>query len=415
MTAFSAARRRRAILGLLIAAIFLFSAGVCSAAEWKAVPGGIRYEHIGDYTVERLNAIMSTELKNFGNYSITYPPATNAVGLYRVIYPTCIPEKSNKPVEASGLVAVPRIAATSLPVVSYQHGTVFSRTEVPSYPEQTTETRLMVARFAGQGYVVVAPDYIGKGFSTEPDSYMAKDSIVQACVDMLGASRAVCSDLKIEQGALFLSGWSQGAWNTMVLRNRLETLGVPVKAAATACTPTDVYLMLASYINNPNELDAEWLPGIFSLILNGYESYYEDMQGLSSSAILPRYWQTARDFYDNKIGWAQASKVFPKTVRELLQPEFMAQSSTLANRFFKRVRENDAYQWRYLTPSCYYYGKADEVIRPYVGTLPVEYQKILGGAQAQAVYAGDKADHRGTFLFGVLHQKQWFDSLLHQK
>ena len=31
----------------------------------------------------------------------------------------------------------------------------------------------MVARFAGQGYLVIAADYVGKGESTEPDSYMA--------------------------------------------------------------------------------------------------------------------------------------------------------------------------------------------------------------------------------------------------
>ena len=52
------------------------------------------------------------------------------------------------------------------------------------------------------------------------------------------------------------------------------------------------------------------------------------------------------------------------------------------------------------------------MIPPYVGTLPVQYAETIGGAAAQAVYAGDNADHRGTFLFGVLDQKNFFDSLL---
>jgi hypothetical protein len=64
------------------------------------------------------------------------------------------------------------------------------------------------------------------------------------------------------------------------------------------------------------------------------------------------------------------------------------------------------------SPSRYYYGKADEAVPPYVATLPVDYTKNISGAAAEAVYAGDQADHRGTFLFGVLHQKEWFDSLL---
>ena len=47
---------------------------------------------------------------------------------------------------------------------------------------------------------------------------------------------------------------------------------------------------------------------------------------------------------------------------------------------------------------------------PYVATLPVGYAEAAGGASAQAVYAGDDADHRGAFLYGVLDQKDFFDS-----
>jgi len=286
---------------------------------------------------------------------------------------------------------------------------------VPSYPEQSMETRLEITRFAGQGYILIAADYIGKGISSEPDSYMAKNSMIQACLDMLMASKAVCADLQVQQGDLFLSGWSQGAWNTMAFRNRLEMLGMPVKAAATACTPTDVNLMLTSYLNNPNQLDAAWLTGIFALFLNSYEQNY-GMLGLVSASIQPPYQQTARDFYNNKIGWTEASKVFPQTVREFLKPDFIAGSSFYSNEFFERVGADECYRWRYVTPSRYYYGKVDEVIRPYIGaTLPVEYQRICGGASAEAIDAGDNATHRNTFIFAVLDQKKWFDSLLSSK
>ena len=386
--------------------------GLCSAADYKLVNSGVRYQYLGEYSVERLNKIMTNETKDFSDSSVTYPKATNAVVLYRVIYPTTVPEKNNKPVEASGLIAVPKLAAGKYPVVSYQHGTVFSKTEVPSFPEQSMETRLIVARFAGQGYIVVAADYIGKGTSSEPDSYMAKNSMIQACLDMLLASKAICSDLGLQQDDLFLSGWSQGAWNTMVFRNRLETLGIPIMATATASTPTDVNLMLSSYINNPNKLDTTWLTGIFALYINSYEQNY-GMDGLVSAAIRPQYQQTARDFFNNKIGWEQASKVFPPTVKEFLQPDFAAASSFYANQFFQRAAADEAYRWRYATPSRYYYGKADEVIRPYIGaTLPVEYQAMCGGASAVAIDAGLNATHRNTFMFAVLDQKKWFDSFL---
>ncbi|MEI8356617.1 MAG: hypothetical protein WCG31_11115, partial [Deltaproteobacteria bacterium] len=201
-----------------------------------------------------------------------------------------------------------------------------------------------------------------------------------------------------------------GAYSTMVFRNRLEQLGVPLKAATTASTPMDLYSLITRWINNRTALDSDWLVGCVALLINSYEQYF-NLSGLSSAAIKSQYRQTARDFYDNKIGWAEASKVFPKSTKEFLQTEFANASSLVANRFFQKLLDNQAYQWRFRTPSRYYYGKIDEVVPPYIATLPVAYQEAIAGATATAVYAGDNADHRGTFIFGMLDQKQWFDGL----
>lgn len=390
---------------------------VSLAAENDAVirlANGVSYQLIGTYNQDRLNRIGTTELQEFKTVKsdLALAPAQNSVKLYRVSYRTVIPERNNKPVDVTGLIAVPDKASARYSLVSYQHGTVFSRNEVPSFPEQSMETRLMIAQFAGHGYIVIAADYIGKGFSgaTVPDSYMVKESTVQACYDMLVASQAVLADLKLATGDFFLSGWSQGAWSTMQFRNRLESLGMPVKAAAAASTPADLYLLVSRWINRRTALDADWLVGSAALLVNSYERYY-GLPGLSSAAIKPQYWQTARDFYENRIGWSEASKVLPKSIGELFQQDFAAASSLMANRFYRQLHENQAYQWRYTTPSRYYYSKADEVITPYIATLPIAYQETVGGAAATAVFAGDQADHRGTFIFGVLDQKAWFDSL----
>ncbi len=377
------------------------------------VATGVTYQYIGSYDPARLNRIGTTEMNEFKSVKtdVTLPPAGNGVKLYRVGYRTVVPEGGNRPVEATGLIAVPDRDAQSYPLLSYQHGTVFSRDEVPSFPEKSTETRLMIAQFAGHGYIVIAADYIGKGSSTEPDSYMVKESTAQACYDMLVASREVLKDLKLTTGNLFLSGWSQGAWNTMVFRNRLEQLGVPVKGAATASTPNDIYLLMNRWLNNRLPLDTDWLVGVAAIQINSYERYYA-LSGLSAAAIRPQYLEAARGLYENRIGWNEASKIFPNSIGEFLQPDFSRAASFMANRFFKQLAENQVYQWRYRTPSRYYYGKIDEVVPPYVATLPVAYQELVGGATAEAVYAGEIADHRGTFIFGMLDQKKWFDKLL---
>lgn len=396
---------------LLVLALLVCSCLPAQAATLDAGPGPVRYEHLGDYSVERLNKILTEELAAFSAFKVSYPPAQNAVSLYKVSYPTVIPELGNQPTTATGLVAVPKVAGKALPVVSYQHGTVFTKTAVPSHPEESMETRLMIARFAGQGYIVIGADYVGKGDSPEPDSYMVKEVTAQACLDMLLASRTVCSALGLTQGQLFLSGWSQGAWATMQFRRKLESLDMAVAAAATASTPSDLYLLLNRWINNPTSLDASWLPGSPLLFLHSYEHYY-DLPGLSRAAIAQQWQQAARELYENKIGWEEAAGKLAKTVKDLLQPGFAAQSSMGQERFYRLLQGNEAYRWRSRTPSRYYYGKIDEVMPPYVATLPVDYARTTGAAPAEAVYAGDEADHRGAFLFGINDQKVWFDSLL---
>jgi len=396
---------------LLVLALLVFSSLPAQAATLETGPGPVRYEHLGDYSVERLNKILTEELAAFSAFKVSYPPAQNAVSLYRVSYPTVIPELGNQPTTASGLVAVPKVAGKALPVVSYQHGTVFTKTAVPSHPEESMETRLVIARFAGQGYIVIGADYVGKGDSPEPDSYMVKEVTAQACLDMLLASHTVCSALGLTQRQLFLSGWSQGAWATMQFRRKLESLDMAVAAAATASTPSDLYLLLTRWINNPTSLDASWLPGSPLLFIHSYEHYY-DLPGLSRAAIAQQWQQAARELYENTIGWEEAAGKLAKTVKDLLQPGFAAQSSMGQERFYRLLQGNEAYRWRSRTPSRYYYGKIDEVMPPYVATLPVDYARTAGAAPAEAVYAGDEADHRGTFLFGINDQKAWFDSLL---
>ncbi len=394
---------------LLFVLAFVLVAFNANAAEYKAVSSGVRYMHLGDYSVERLNAILSTELAAFSSFKVQYPQAANGVSLYKVQYATVVPEQGNKPTLASGLVAVPQAAQKKLPVVSYQHGTVFTRTAVPSRPEESDETRIVTARLAGNGYAVIAADYIGKGDSTEPDSYMVREATVQACMDMLFAARAVLADLGIEEDGLFLSGWSQGSWSTQQFRHRLETFNVPVKAAATAATPVDLYLLLTRWINNPTKLDANWLAGSVILFTYSYAHYY-DMPGLPQSIIKPEYQAVCRDFFENRIGWEQLQPQIPAKIADLLQADVVSRSSAGVDAFFSRLRENQAFMWRSTTPCRYYYGKVDEVMPPYVSTLAVGYTEAAGGAQAEAVYAGDEANHRGAFLYGVKDQKEFFDS-----
>jgi hypothetical protein len=103
---------------------------------------------------------------------------------------------------------------------------------------------------------------------------------------MLLAARAVCTDLKVVPGELFLSGWSQGSFSTSAFLRRLEANGTPVRAAAMASAPNDIYLCFSRWIHVPSDLDVSWLVATAAMLVNAYEHYY-DLPGLSRNTGKP--------------------------------------------------------------------------------------------------------------------------------
>ena len=404
-------RRNLLILVVLFCFLLLPSFADNDYSNYSNVYAGIKYKYIGNYDIQRLQKINTTEIANFSDYKIVYQQPQNSVKLYRVIYNTVIPELKNKPVLASGLIAIPEIKTTHFPVVSYQHGTVFEKTSVPSYPENSIETRLMLANLAGNGYIVIAPDYIGRGDSPVSDTFLLKDSTQQACFDMYLASKSVCRDMGIEFDELFLSGWSQGGWTSLIFLNKLENSGVKVSGCATAATPCDPYVQFNAWEFNPRAITPQWMLGVPILIINSYENYY-GMNGLVDYAVKSQYRQTVKDLYKNSITWETASKNLPLKLNELLTNKFMSESSLLNNKFFEKLSLNNAYRWRFATKTRLYYGDADEVVYPYIATLPVDFQNFFNSAKSEKIFAGKEADHRKIFLFGIKDQKNWFDSII---
>src|SRR5690606_37959847 len=164
-------------LAIIVLALGLVGSTLPAVAQDKGavrVTSDVQYEYLDRWDVERLNEILTVDTPKFAGIPVTYSAERNAVKLYRVTYSSVVPERGNIPIVATGLIAISDIAGATFPMVSYQHGTVFGKQEVPSFPEQSPETQLMIAQFAGQGYLVIGADYFGMGSSKEPEGYMVK-------------------------------------------------------------------------------------------------------------------------------------------------------------------------------------------------------------------------------------------------
>ncbi len=392
------------ILLLTYAVITLPANG--QSARPETIASDTQYELVAQWDVARLNAILTSDIPKFAGVTVAYSPARNGVTLYRIHYSSVIPEKGNQPIRASGLLALPDGGAATLPLVSYQHGTVYGRQEVPSFADQSPETQLMIAQFAGQGYALIGADYFGMGISTEPEGYLVKASHQQACFDFLTAARGVMADLGRRSDKLYLAGWSQGGFVTMALLEKLEKAGIVVQGAATASAPLDLGVAMSGFLNFPRSFDADWLNSIFILSAFSYENYY-GVPGLARSLFNEPYYELVKKAYERKP--YKASEI-PTDLHKLLKPEYFDPQYFADSAFGKLIAATHSYRWVVKSPVRNYYGETDEAITIGVGRMAENYAQAQGAGNPviKAVSTG-KTTHRGTFATAVPQWKAWFD------
>jgi len=365
-----------------------------------------RYELLERWDVDRLNRILQSDTQKFSGVPIKYTPARNAVLLYRITYSSMIPESGNKPTIASGLLAIPDVADKSFPMVSYQHGTVYGRQEVPSFPDKSPETQLMIAQFAGQGYLLIGADYFGMGTSTEAEGYMVKGSHQQATYDMLIASQDVLHRMGFASTRLFLSGWSQGGFVTMAFLEKLESFAVKVQGVVTASAPLDIFALMEGFFVYPRKIDAPWINSVVLLAAFSFENYYK-VPGLAKSLIATEYYDVSKKFYDREP--INASDV-PADLHKFIKPEYFDSQYFANSAFGKLAAATQAYRWLIKSPVQNYYGESDEAITPGIARMAVNYAQAMGAGNplVEAISTGPTT-HRGTFATAVPLWKIWFD------
>jgi pimeloyl-ACP methyl ester carboxylesterase len=413
-------------VAILVAAGCLASGLLVADDGFTTVQSSVRYRKIAVYDRARLAAIQEKDLDAFlagstmkrAEFAGAFLPPRHAVTLYEVQVDSVIPEWDNEPIVGSGLLAIPEDGATSHPLLSYQHGTVFGLDQVPSRPDNSFETQLAVATFASQGYVVIAADYFGLGGSRTlqgrirpPNSFIVPQSTVQAMLDHHRAATMVLDHLHQKTPQFFLFGWSQGGWSTMQFLRRLESLAIPVTAAATVSAPVDVAAAFRRPLVNPRPQDAAWVKGCINNMIWAYEEYGR-MPGFATSAIKPEYLASSRRFYAGELDWPTFAAELPDRAADMLQPEFALTAESGRGRFWEAVEGVAAYRWRIRTPLRCYAGAADEAIPAEISQLAADFDRLLGGGRVEFLSAGQRADHRASFVQATFEVKPWFDGFV---
>ncbi|WP_194838667.1 alpha/beta fold hydrolase [Nocardia sp. XZ_19_369] len=129
------------------------------------------------------------------------------------------------PRQVSGALFVPQGTppAGGWPVVAYDHGTsglgagCGGQSEPAGHPYQEIRSKedQLIQRLLGQGFAVVAPDYLGLGrFDTGPHPYLEIASEATATIDLLRAARTTHPELSRTWAVLGVSQGGQAALGT---------------------------------------------------------------------------------------------------------------------------------------------------------------------------------------------------------
>jgi len=386
----------------------LFAAVAQDKAPVKVSPD-VQYQYLGTFDVATMSDILTKEVPQVLGDKVAYTAPRNAVKLYRVIYNSVVPEQENRPTVASGILAIPATGARTMPLISYQHGTLYGDMAPPSDHERSFESRLMVSQFASQGYVVISADYFGFGASPEKDSYIVLNSQVQASYDMYRAALVVLEKEGIAINRFFPTGWSQGGVITMAFLERLETLGVPVTAVGTAAAQCDAFVMVNGFLSHPRPIDAGWVTTMFILTAFAFEEYYR-IPGLARGLFTDEQYDLARRVYlkDPTV----QEKDFPLDLRKLIRPEYFDAQYFAHSAYGKLALEMHPYRWDIKTPVRMYYGDVDQCLTIGLARLPMEWQKAMGNNKVEAISVGADGTHRLAFGRAVPEWKTWFDAML---
>lgn len=333
---------------------------------------------------------------------------TNAVALYRLTYWT---QLRGRVVKASGLFAAPLGVAEPKGVVAYFRGSNATSALAPSQPRRI-DGNSEAGVFAGTGYYVIVPDYVGMGVSTELQSFVLTQPSVDAATDMLRAARSLVTERKLPwNNDLYMFGFSQGGHLVAAMHRELERkplLGFNLRASAGVAGPYELrQTSLTKALDNKCLLCI----GYIAWITQAYAQHYgQPLDGL----LKPQFAASVPHLFNGANGMEQIAPHLQTNVEGLLQPQFFADLRANKDNWFTRSLDaNEAYRWTPKAPFRVYFGAADKDVPAEASRIFYDYAKPRGGNIS--LHPTGDTDHMATMSRAYPDIKNWFDSMAQAK
>jgi pimeloyl-ACP methyl ester carboxylesterase len=343
------------------------------------------------------------------------PPAGYGSQVFMVRYTT---QDKGRKVEATGMVAVPWNEGGSqktFPTILYLHGTCgWADACAPSLIKGVT-LLLVVQLISAQGFVVVAPDYIGMDAAAQPPAdrhaYMVIEQTAIGSLDMLPAAHTLLEEevqtMALPEEDIYLVGYSQGGHAVFAV-DRMAPYYKPrvrILAAVAGIPAVDLTALAKS--------DLSSLHGgtKFSLArLVAHHDWYEATEGLDSILTTPfaDEWPRIMDTTCSGDVSLQAS-----TITDLVQADFL--DKVLSDRWDElgtlgcSLQENSItlspIQRLRKTPTYFVMGEVDQLIPP--ASQRADFEALCDQGHRLQHLECTGADHEDTALWAIPEAFTW--------
>jgi hypothetical protein len=298
------------------------------------------------------------------------------VGLkgYKITYYT--KNENNVLVKATGLLMYPNVPFKLSTVVS-DHGTTDSRNNVPSnFKGALTAGFVVELSYVLNGYILMAPDYVGMGTGDGVHPYVDYATEAGATIDFITAANKVLSQQGIKRyDEYFLAGYSQGAHAAMSTLKRLSISNpnnIKFKYAYMGDGPYD----FSGVTLNKGVLEKDIYP-FTSFLANvlhtcnntGYKTYNNNISEVISAEYLDKYnYHVVQD--NGGLLWG------PVIWRKLFTTNFVNDVTNNPNNKLRQcMKPKDVYDWYNKTPMTLGHSTVDLAIPPENTSKTIDVQR----------------------------------------
>lgn len=318
---------------------------------------------------------------------------------YKVIYKTKNTDGTD--IQASGAVIIPNgtVFPDPLPMVSYQHGTIFDDKQAPSYYTSDGEGTL-ASLLASLGYIVSAPDYIGYGSSNNlPHTYEQRAGLASASLDMLRAAKETITQEKANWNKnVYIAGYSEGGYATMSLQKKMEEEfpnEFNLKASSCGAGAYNKTLSFQTLATTKSSGDPQHNASYIWVLLT-YNKIYKLDRPMIAYFAEPYATQIEKDKQNVRIT-GSLTTILSDAVKKGVTD---GTDTALLN----AVKDNDVFDWKPKTPTQLYHGTADTYVPYFNSQTALDAMKKRGATNVELIpiQGGDHGSSVQTYLLGTL-------------